>query len=526
MTLPPLKVLVVDDDVMVRKVLESILVELDYSVVTAGDGHEAIDAFRKNRPDIVFTDLKMPGMDGFALIPALKADNPDIPIIVFSGAGNLNEAIEAMRLGAWDYIPKPVTIPALEIALQQVREKMRLIAENRSYQHYLEDLIMDRTLKLRDTDIRFRTLFESANDAIILMLNRHILSCNNKALQLFQCSEEDIVGNTLLTFSPPTQPGSKDSESALQEYIDRALAGDPQFYEWRHVRRDGSVFEAETSLNRIKLQEAYHLQAIMRDVTERKKAEAALRDNIRLKRELEIAREIQRSLLPAHPPEFDGILIACRCIPAGSIGGDYFDFFVPKEHTLDMVIADVTGHSIGSALLMVQTRSILHAKAGADYSPGSVLGAINNLLYADLSHAELQISAFYARFDRTTRTLTYANAGHPRPLLFNSRTHSFEELDSEGMIMGVTSSVTFEEESRCLKEDDIVVFFTDGVTETENPAGEFFGTEGVKTTIVECRTCHPEHLVAALLNRLAEFSGGQSCPDDISVMVLKVTASP
>jgi len=526
MTASPLKILVVDDDDLVRSVLESIFAEMDYSVITACDGQTGLEAFRRHKPDLVFTDLKMPNMDGFAFIPALKALNPEVPIIVFSGAGTLNDAIEAIHLGAWDYITKPVTIPALEIALQQVKEKMRLLAENRSYQHYLEDLIMDRTLKLRDTDIRFRTLFESANDAIILMLNDCIISCNNKALQMFQCAEENILGNTLLNFSPPTQSGGCASETLFKEHIDRAMAGDPQFYEWRHTRHDGSAFEVEISLNRIKLQEAYHLQAIMRDITERKKAEVALLDNIRLKRELEIAREIQRSLLPANPPVFPDLLIACHCIPAGSVGGDYYDFFIPDENTLDIVIADVAGHSIGSALLMVQTRSTLHAKASGDLSPRSLLSAVNDLLFADLCRAELQISAFYARLDRSSRLLTYANAGHSRPLLFSSRTRCFEEMDSDGLIMGINCGVAFEEDARVLEDDDIVVFFTDGVTDTESPAGEFFGAERLKDAIMECRHDHPERMLATLLHKLAEFSGGQARTDDISIIILKVVGKP
>lgn len=520
------KILIVDDEKMVRMVMRSMLERIGYFVVEACNGCEGLAVFANETPDIVFTDLMMPEMNGMTFIARLKEQSPDTPIVVISGTGNVQSAIEAIRVGAWDYVTKPVeTTGSLEIVVQRVLERARLISENRAYQEQLEELVKQRTQELHDSEVRFRTLFETANDSIILMRDEQIISCNPKTLEFFGCSQGKILERSLLSFSPEKQPGGELSEHAHKERMKQALSGEPQFYEWQHSRYSGEVFDAEISLNRLELHGKLYLQAIMRDITERNKAGRALLDNARIKRDLEIAQEIQQSLLPARPPEVPGLLVACRCAPASNVGGDYYDFFSFDFSTLDVVIADVAGHSFGSALLMAEARSVLHAKAHPDVSPGRLLAAVNDLLHEDLSRAELQISMFHARLDMLNHTLTYANAGQTRPLLFRARDSSFEELDSDGLLMGVRGGVCFEEKSTALETGDILLLHTDGVTEAENIHGVFFGVNRLSEIMGELRNSHPEEIVNAIFRSLAEFTGSKPLADDVSIAVLKVVPS-
>jgi phosphoserine phosphatase RsbU/P len=517
------KVLLVDDEDSVRSVIRAILEEFNFTVVEAGNGIEGLEKFSQEQPDLVFTDLQMPEMDGLTLISRIKDLNPDVPIVVISGTGSIQSAIDAIRLGAWDYVTKPVeAMECLEIVAQRVLERARLVAENREYKENLEDMIMQRTQELHDSEVRFRTLFETANDAIILIRDGLIVSCNRKTQQLFGCPMETIVGKSLLAFSPELQPSGKASVEAQAEMMKMALDGEPQFYEWRHALFCGQPFDAEISLNRLELHGVPHLMAIMRDISERKKAELALLYNTRIKRDLEIAQEIQQSLLPSQPPVFEGLQIACRCVPAANVGGDYYDFFQPDNNVLDVVIADVAGHSFGSALLMTEVRSVLHAKANIENQPGRLLLKLNDLLLKDLSRAELQLSMFYARFDTRESVLTYANAGHTRPLLYQADSASVIELDTDGMLMGIKADISFEQKSIKVGCGDILVLHTDGISDAENCDGNFFGIDRLSNVINENAGLEPEAIVAEIFRNLYGFTGAKPLPDDITVTVVKI----
>jgi len=260
----------------------------------------------------------------------------------------------------------------------------------------------------------------------------------------------------------------------------------------------------------------------MRDISERKKAELVLLDNTRIKRDLEMAQEIQQSLLPEEPPRMAGVQIACRCVPAANVGGDYYDFFTLDYCRPDAVIADVAGHSYGSALLMAEVRSVLHAKVNVDNSPGKLLFKLNEILLKDLSRAELQLSMFYVSLDLDRNVLSYANAGHTRPLLFRSGDHSFEELDADGLLMGIRSGVNFEEKQAVVAVGDILLLHTDGISDADDSSGNFFGTERL-CQVVRDQSCNdPEKILAEVFLTLAEFTGGKQLVDDVTIAIIKI----
>jgi sigma-B regulation protein RsbU (phosphoserine phosphatase) len=256
---------------------------------------------------------------------------------------------------------------------------------------------------------------------------------------------------------------------------------------------------------------------------ERQHKEEALMENARVTRELELAKQIQLSLLPDAPPEVPGVTFGCRCVPATHVGGDYYDFFRRGETLVDMVIADVSGHSVGAALIMVETRSVLRAQVTSSSRPASLMAMLNSLLYEDLTRAELFISMFYVQYDTASRILSYASAGHNLPLLYRSGAPRCEPLDAEGLILGVKPEVDFEEKSLTLVPGDVLLLYTDGITETANADQELFGEERLCTLLRACHDESPERIMAAVLTEVAAFAGGQPAEDDISMVVLKVT---
>ncbi|MSN24520.1 MAG: SpoIIE family protein phosphatase [Geobacter sp.] len=256
---------------------------------------------------------------------------------------------------------------------------------------------------------------------------------------------------------------------------------------------------------------------------ERIEKELALLENARIARDMEIARQIQASLLPSALPELSGILFDGICIPAAHVGGDYYDFFLRGDHIIDIVIADVSGHSVGAALIMSETRSVLRARVYSATTAPDVLSLLNELLYNDLTRAELFITMFYIKYNTASHQLTFANAGHNRPLLFRVRDRSCIELDAEGLILGVKKGVAFEEKSILVQTGDILLLYTDGITEAENDCGDFFGVGRLSETLAKKHAEPPHELIHSVLESVAAFRGAQLLRDDISMVVLKIT---
>jgi sigma-B regulation protein RsbU (phosphoserine phosphatase) len=253
---------------------------------------------------------------------------------------------------------------------------------------------------------------------------------------------------------------------------------------------------------------------------EREQKEAAQLENARVTRDLELAKQIQLSLLPTAPPQLPGVSIACRCVPASHVGGDYYDFFPRGGAVLDLVMADVSGHSVGAALIMVETRSVLRAQMQATRPTGEILGVLNALLYDDLTRAELFITMFCGTYDAAHRVLGYSNAGHTRPLLLKGG--KWQELDAEGLILGVEPRVSFEEKSVRLDPGDLLFIYTDGIIEAEGVPGDFFGMPRLCELLGSVRQEPPEAIIDAVLAALVAFSTSGPLQDDVSMVVMKV----
>ncbi|MGZ8931424.1 MAG: PP2C family protein-serine/threonine phosphatase, partial [Methylosarcina sp.] len=210
------------------------------------------------------------------------------------------------------------------------------------------------------------------------------------------------------------------------------------------------------------------------------------------------------------------------------------DYFCGQDE-ICIVIADVSGHSMGAALIMAETRSTLKAEAmrivpiqnDSDKlirrtSTADILRALNALLYDDLSRAELFITMFYMKYNPATRQLSYANAGHNCPLLLPAGETVCRELDAEGIIFGVTTEIEFEEKSIVLRQGDLVLLYTDGITEAQNREGEFFGIDRLAQLFAAQSQNPPQEIINKIVKDLQAFCTNSSFADDVSMVVLKV----
>ncbi len=253
---------------------------------------------------------------------------------------------------------------------------------------------------------------------------------------------------------------------------------------------------------------------------------AVLIENIRLigvEKELGIAREIQAGLLPETPPRIPGLDLSGRCVPARNVGGDYYDFLPDADgKEVSVLVADVSGHNVASALMMAVARSALRRELEVTRNPGSALQAVNRTLHDDLSRTELFLSIFCLRVEADQRRIRYASAGHNPPILMRNGTGEMIALEAEGLLTGVVSDVTFQEESLAVEPGDVLFLYTDGITEAANRQGEMFGVDRLENTLRSAKSQPAEGIIKRVFEEVRRFSGGIPQSDDMTAIALKI----
>ncbi|MBM4241109.1 MAG: stage II sporulation protein E [Euryarchaeota archaeon] len=240
----------------------------------------------------------------------------------------------------------------------------------------------------------------------------------------------------------------------------------------------------------------------------------------RKKYELEIAHEIQESFLPHEMPHLNGFDIYAINIPAKEVGGDFYDFIPISEDKIGVTIADVSGKSVPAALFMAFSRTILRAKAIGNPGVAEVIKDANKLIASD-ARSGMFVTLFYATLDLKKRTLDYVNAGHNPPVMFIRKTGYLECLSSKGVALGAIDTIELEEKEITLESGDLVVFYTDGVTEAMNDKEEFFGEGRLFKLVKANNDLSAEDIVNKIKEAVISFSGDGSQFDDITLMVLK-----
>jgi len=237
--------------------------------------------------------------------------------------------------------------------------------------------------------------------------------------------------------------------------------------------------------------------------------------------ELEFSSEIQRALLPQHAPDIPGLDIGAFSRPAQIIGGDYFDFFQFKSGAHGLAIADVSGHGFSSSLLMSSLQTALHTLSSDSDSVDDVIRRINKYFLHNVNLTTF-LTLFVAQYNPERRRLTYANAGHNPPLLYHRNgTETATWLSPTGAAVGLMEDYNLGAGLLMLEPQDILLFYTDGVTEMRNPAGEFFGPARLEALVRVNADLSAQELVSALRTGLDEFLGGAPLADDLTMVAIK-----
>ncbi|EKF85141.1 SpoIIE family protein phosphatase [Methanobacterium formicicum] len=240
----------------------------------------------------------------------------------------------------------------------------------------------------------------------------------------------------------------------------------------------------------------------------------------RRKKELEIAKQIQESFLPHTIPFIENYDLAASSIPAQEVGGDFYDFIPISKEQIGLTIGDVSGKGIPAALFMAFSRTLLRAKACRNPGVGRMIESVNNFINEE-PHSNMFVTLFYSILDTFHNKLTFVNAGHNPPLLLRNENEEIIRLSTGGVVLGAMKGLKMAEKTIDLCPGDLLVLYTDGVTEAINQQEDQFGEERLIKIIMDNNDLSSDDLKNLIIDQVYDFASGTPQADDITLMVLR-----
>jgi sigma-B regulation protein RsbU (phosphoserine phosphatase) len=242
----------------------------------------------------------------------------------------------------------------------------------------------------------------------------------------------------------------------------------------------------------------------------------------RLESQLEVARQVQLELLPAKDPQLPGYDISAYNYPTEEVSGDYYDWVQIYDDQIALVIADVSGKGVPAALLMAFLRGSLRAATHIGYAPHISMAKVNYLLWESIERNQF-VTAFYGILDATNRSLSYSNAGHNPALLMDS-TGDIRFLERGGLPLGMFKQTRYHEYYLTLEPGELLVLYTDGVTEAINSKGEELGRDRLARAVKNSAKLSAREMIRALHEEVTEWTDGKGPDDDATFFVIKALA--
>jgi len=526
----PIRVAIADDQPLIRSGLTAFIMAAEGLVLVgeAVNGEEAIQLCELVQPDILVMDLKMPVMDGITATRAIRARWPNIQVLVLTNFLEKGLAQSALEAGAIGYLIKDLTAEELTAAIHQAYHERRPVTP--------------RALSSQETSLERigQSLNEEDIDASRLagLLRKHLPA----ALPDCEIEVRLLPARELLKFPAESiHRLSEDGWRWLQEQAELQIiyAGDPipwgpelpcdcdlllapVFGETSKMVGGLAVWSANAS------DEMNNLLWTVKRLTElfsRPMAHilAAARQpaSQNLAQQLAAAAKIQTDLLPLRMPVLPGWDLAARLEPALETSGDFYDLISLLNNHWGLVIADVSDKGMGAALFMALASTLIRTYAKQYPTlPALSISTVNERILTD-SRSGMFVTAFYAVLDPLTARIRYVNAGHNPPILISSqKSKSLDRLQPTGMALGVMGDLIWKQKVVRLLPGDLLVMYTDGVTDAQDKYGEFYGEQRLLNVIRRC-ACSAQETLDAILQDVRSFTGGMPQADDITLLAIR-----
>lgn len=362
---------------------------------------------------------------------------------------------------------------------------------------------------LRKSEEKFRRIVETAAEGFLLMDEElKIIDFNETFRAMVGYSHEELLGKTPLDITAPN--------------FRNHIAANEQTIKDMEIRKFESCVFSKTGVHIPILIHGNYLRndngeiignmSFVTDMTEHKKA-------------LQLAAEVQKSLLPKGSPDIKGLDIAGRNISCDEIGGDYFDYILRNEvseKSINVVVGDISGHGLDSALLMTTARAFLRMRAAQSGLISEIIEAMNSHLAKDVMDSGKFMTLFFLTLDPKEKSLKWVRAGHDPAIFYCPKKDTFEELKGKGIALGVTEDAQYIENTRDnIYDDQIIAIGTDGIWEAFNNKGEMFGKERLQQIIRTNAHLTAEEILSKVYDELDLFTAGMKSEDDITLVIIK-----
>lgn len=502
-------ILVVDDMATNRQVLQLFLTKQGCHVLVAGDGQQAVDICRQEKPDLVLMDVMMPIMDGYEATRRIKAEHTDrwLPVVFLSALDKEENLVAGLEAGGDDYLPKPINLVVLHAKLRSLARTLRLqrsLDEARRWNEAISNSIDDCIITIDEAAV--------------------IQSVNAAATHLFGYEPAELVGKSMSILVPDMT--AKDHGRYVMGCADESQ---PNVVGVSHcqingVTKDGRPVILEAGVSEMKQHGRRLFVGILRDIGARVAAEETLRRHAAQLQRYHDEREVENALaseILARLLQRPGLADPCVhywLAAASDFSGDIVAAFRSPSGRLYAMLADGTGHGLAAAISQLPVLAAFYGLAEHDYPLGFIAYQVNRQLLNFMPTGRF-VAATMVCLDCQAGSAVLWTGGMPEALLIDQDGHIVTGLTPSNLPLGI---IDFDEDSMDVRTiacqpGSQLVFVSDGLTEARNPAGEAFGMEHLAAILSRNP---PGQRLDAVRNAVREHQGGLAADDDISIMII------